>query len=195
MNVPVLHDFPLDPRCYSVRLALALLHIEHEVRPVDVMPGREHLTGIYRDLTPTGTLPVFETGTTALVGSVDVLVHLADGTEWAAPTTDWIDFATGPLEEFYSCREQALYTTDPVDVTAARAAMRTLDDLLACRTTDEAWVATDRPTVADLALFPAAALSRDIGIDHDRYPALRSWIRRIKQRSGFVEMPGIPVFP
>jgi len=195
VNIPVLHDFPLDPRCYSVRLALALLGVDHRVQPVDVFPGGAHLESPYRELTPTGELPVFETGTTTLVGSVDVLVHLADGTAWAAPSDDWIDFATGPLEQFYSCREQSLYTTDPVDVTAARAAVQSLDDLLASRTTNEAWVAADRPTVADIALFPAAALSRDIGIDHDRYPALRSWIRRIKQLPDFVEMPGIPVFP
>ena len=99
------------------------------------------------------------------------------------------------LAEFYSGRETSLYTTDAVDTTAARAVVQSLDDLLASHTTNEAWVAADRPTVADLALFPAAALSRDIGIDHDRYPALRSWIRRIKQLPGFVEMPGIPVFP
>ncbi|MEU5841899.1 glutathione S-transferase family protein [Rhodococcus sp. NPDC047139] len=195
MSIPVLHDFPLDPRCYSVRLALALLGIEHRVRPVDVFPGGAHLESPYREITPTGLLPVFETGTATLVGPVDVLGHLTDGTSWAAPSDEWIDFATGPLEEFYSGRETSLYTTDAVDTTAARAVVQSLDDLLASHTTNEAWVAADRPTVADLALFPAAALSRDIGIDHDRYPALRSWIRRIKQLPGFVEMPGIPVFP
>lgn len=194
MTVPVLHDFPLDPRCYSVRLALSLLGIEHRAEPVDVIPGGAHLTGRYRELTPTGLLPVLESGTAALVGSVPVLAHLAAGTPWAPPTSEWLTFADGPLEEIYTCRDTALYTTDPFDTTAARAVLQVLDDHLALNP-EHGWIATDRPTVADVALYPAAALSRDIGIDHDAYPALRSWMRRIKQLPGFVEMPGIPVFP
>ena len=40
--------------------------------------------------------------------------------------------------------------------------------------------------------FPAFALSRDFGIDHDAFPALRRWARRLRRLPGFVTMPGIP---
>ncbi|WP_407441132.1 glutathione S-transferase family protein [Rhodococcus sp. (in: high G+C Gram-positive bacteria)] len=194
MTIPVLHDFPLDPRCYSVRLALSMLGIEHRIEPVDVVPGGAHLTGRYRELTPSGMLPVLETDTAVLVGAERVLDHLAAGTRWAPPTAEWMAFASGPLELVYTCRDTALYTTDTVDTTGARAVLQILDDHLAL-CTERDWIAADRPTTADLALYPAAALSRDIGIDHDTLPALRRWMRRIKTLPGFVEMPGIPVFP
>ena len=38
------------------------------------------------------------------------------------------------------------------------------------------------------------ALSRDFGVEHDEYPALRRWIRRFRGIDGFVVMPGIPAF-
>jgi len=54
------------------------------------------------------------------------------------------------------------------------------------------WFVGASPTLADLALFPAIALSRDFDVDHDEYPALRRWMRRVRALPGFVTMPGIP---
>ncbi len=56
------------------------------------------------------------------------------------------------------------------------------------------WFAADGPTIADIALFPAIALSRDFGIDHDEFPALRRWMRRVRAVPGFITMPGIPSY-
>lgn len=195
MTYPVLHDFPLDPRCYSVRLALSLMELEHTTVPVDVLPGAKHLEGRYRELTPTGVLPVLETGEQVLVGMEAILEHVVAGTVWTPPDDRWLRFASEPLEQVYSCRERSLFTTGPIDDNAARTVLQEVDDHLAVSRPDGDWLTGDRPTAADLAVYPAAALSRDIGIDHDAYPALRRWMRLIKQLPGFVEMPGIPVFP
>ncbi|WP_164860681.1 glutathione S-transferase family protein [Rhodococcus sp. X156] len=196
----VLHDFALDPRCYAVRLALSVLGIDHQVRPVDVYPGGEHRGAVYRRLTPTGELPVVEHGGTVVVGTARVLQHLVQLTDhrrtWAGPGVDtWLEFSAGPLAAVYTARDTAMYTTEPFDPGAAVSALRTLDDHLALQRLQDHWVVGNRPTIADLALFPAAALSRDIGVDHDRFPALRHWMRKVKLLPGFTEMPGIPVFP
>ena len=50
----------------------------------------------------------------------------------------------------------------------------------------------ENATLAEIALFPAIALSRDFGVDHDEYPALRRWMRRVRTIPGFITMPGIP---
>lgn len=54
------------------------------------------------------------------------------------------------------------------------------------------WFVGDRPSLAEIALFPAIALSRDFGVDHEAYPALRRWMRRVRSIPGFLTMPGIP---
>ena len=56
------------------------------------------------------------------------------------------------------------------------------------------FVCGDAPTVADIALFPAVALSHDCGIGHEDYPALSLWQRRIRRLPNFLSMPGIPDF-
>jgi glutathione S-transferase len=68
-----------------------------------------------------------------------------------------------------------------------------MDDHMTARHFDgKEWFVGDRATLADLVLFPSFALSRDYGVDHDEYPALRRWIRRFRSLKGFHTMPGIP---
>ena len=56
------------------------------------------------------------------------------------------------------------------------------------------WLACNRPTIADIALFPSFALSRDYNVDHDAFPALRRWARAVRKVDGFITMPGIPEY-
>jgi len=95
-----------------------------------------------------------------------------------------------------AARQHSLFGT-PGDETSLRAAsaraVRIMDDHMTARGfTQLEWFAAGHPTIADIALFPAFALSRDFGIDHDEYPALRRWARRFRALPGFKTMPGIP---
>ena len=84
-------------------------------------------------------------------------------------------------------------TDNDATVSAAKAAFRAMDDYMTAREfADRFWFVGLTPTIADIALFPAFALSRDAGIEHDAYPALRRWMRRVRSLPGFRTMPGIP---
>ena len=75
----------------------------------------------------------------------------------------------------------------------ARRALRLVDDHLTLQGFKGlGFVAGPDVTLADLMLFPPFALSRDFGIDHDAFPALRNWARRVRTTKGFSTMPGIP---
>jgi glutathione S-transferase len=85
----------------------------------------------------------------------------------------------------------------PADMAAAirgaRGAFRDMEDHMTARELDGGdWFVGGKPTIADVALFPAIALSRDTGIEHDAYPALGRWIRRFRGLPGFRTMPGVP---
>jgi glutathione S-transferase len=68
-----------------------------------------------------------------------------------------------------------------------------MDDAMTGREHDGAsWFVGAEATLADIALFPSIALSRDFGVEHDEYPALRRWMRRVRGLDGFIAMPGIP---
>lgn len=194
-----LDDFELDLDCYKVRLGLALLGIEYAKEPVNRYPV---FSGSATEV------PVLHHGDRTVPGAENALRYLATefvpDTTWAPGEsvdgdrlTHWLDFCTNGFGAITAARHLALYTTDPLDeaVDLAKAAVQHLDDHLALQRIDNHWVIGPDPSIADIALFAGAALTRDIGIDRGPYPALRWWLRRLQSLPGFIAMPGIPVFP
>ncbi len=206
MSDIVLHNYDLDENCYKVRLALSLFSREVKVVAVNAFPGNEQRNPAYLALNPLGSLPILQDGGLTLWGAEAILVHLAKtqapDASWLpegpafAETMNWVFFAAGPLAVATSARALSLFGAKG-DLAAARAeaaaALQILEDHLALRAfRGRDWVAGDGPTIAEVALFPAFGLSRDFGIDHDEYPALRKWARRLRALPGFITMPGIP---
>jgi glutathione S-transferase len=203
----VLYNYELDDSCYRVRLALSLLGLEWQAVAVDVFPGKEHLSPPFLALNPSGRLPILRDGDLVLHGTEAILAHLArshdptgkwlpaQGVEFAE-VMQWLIFSAHDLGVTITARQHSLFGTrgDETSLrTASSRAIRIMDDHMTVRGfAQEEWFATEHPTIADIALFPAFALSRDFGIDHDEYPALRRWARRFRALPGFRTMPGIP---
>ena len=203
----VLYNYELDDSCYRVRLALSLLGLEWQAVAVDVFPGKEHLSPPFLALNPSGRLPILRDGDLVLHGTEAILAHLArshdptgkwlpaQGVEFAE-VMQWLIFSAHDLGATIAARQSSLFGT-PGDErllhAAASQAIRIMDDHMTARGFAQMeWFAAGHPTMADVALFPAYALSRDFGIDHDEYPALRRWARRFRTLPGFKTMPGIP---
>ena len=203
----VLYNYELDESCYKARLALSMLGLEWQAVAVDVFPGKEHLTLPYLAMNPSGRLPILKDGDFVLHGNEAILAHLAhshdptgqwlpaEGKTFAA-VMQWLNFSARDLDATLAARQQSLFNA-PGDEATLRAAclraIRIMDDHMTARGFGrEEWFAAPHATIADIALFPAFALSRDFGIDHDEYPALRRWARRFRALPGFKTMPGIP---
>ena len=203
----VLHDFELDENCYKVRLLLAALDIPFHRVAVDMVPVAEQTRPPLILINPLGTLPILEDGPAALRDAEAILIYLAtryDATRSWLPADPaalgqvamWLTFAARDLHAAVLARRHALFDAPadgPAVHVAARRAFRIMDDHMTARRLSGAdWVVGDAPTLADLALFPSFALSRDFGIEHEAYPALRRWVRRMRAVRGFRTMPGIP---
>ena len=207
----VLYDFALDENCYKVRLLLGMLGLDVKTVPVDMVPGAEQTRPPLRDKNPLATLPILEhrdgEATIVLREAEAILAYLArrydpedlwlpQGAAAFAETMAWLVFATRDLDVAVRARRAALWG-EPGDEVALRAAtttgLRAMEDHMTRRGFDGlVWFVAEGPTIADIALFPAFALSRDIGIDHESFPALRRWMRRVRSLPGFSAMPGIP---
>lgn len=209
MSGITLYDFELDENCYKVRLLLAALQVEYNRVAVDMVPGAEHARPPLLLLNPLASLPVLVRGDLVLRDAEAILAYLAVSCDparsWlpAEPgafgqVMMWLTFATRDLAAATLARRHLMFgeTADgPASIAAACRAFRIMDDHMTARAFDgESWFAGPGPTLADLALFPAIALSRDCGIDHEAYPALRRWMRDMRTIGGFVTMPGIPAF-
>jgi glutathione S-transferase len=203
----ILHDYELDSDAYKVRLLLSILGVAHEKVPVNVHPGREQTSEAYLALNPLGTLPILVDGDLVLREAEAILVYVAKGHDpkgsWLPQdpaalgvVTQWLLFAARDLAPANAARLHHMLEApgDPVALgKASRAAFRVMEDHMTKREfAGGKWFVGEGPTIADLALFPSMALSRDFGIDHDEYPALRRWMRRVRAIPGFLTMPGIP---
>jgi glutathione S-transferase len=202
-----LYDYHLDENGFRVRLLLSMLGLSFETVAVDKAPGREQEKPPMLALNPTGTLPILEEGDVRLFGTAAILVYLvrahAPDSPWLpADAADfgrvqqWLGFSGRHLKPAVDAREAALFTsegTSETDLKAARKAFRIMEDHMTLRQIEGLeWFVGTNPTLADLALLPSFALSRDSGIDHDEYPALRRWLRRFRALPGFITMPGVP---
>jgi glutathione S-transferase len=204
-----LHDYELDDNCYKVRLLLGALGLKVTKVAVDVHPGREQRSPKYLRLNPLGTLPILLDGDFVLHGAEAILAYLAhtyDAAQCWLPREPecfgsvmmWLGFAGGELRAASLARLHHMLEVEadaPRLDREARQAFCIMDDHMTRREFDGAgWFVGAAPTIADIALFPAIALSRDFGIEHDEYPALRRWMRRVRGVPGFVPMPGVPSF-
>jgi glutathione S-transferase len=202
-----LYDYHLDENGFRVRLLLSMLGLSFETVAVDKAPGREQQKPPMLALNPTGTLPILEDGDVRLFGTAAILAYLvrayAPDSPWLpAGAADfgrvqqWLGFSTRELKPAIDAREAALFTSEGAsdsDLSAARKAFRIMNDHVTLRQIEGFdWFVGGAPTLADLALLPSFALSRDCGIDHDEYPALRRWLRRFRALPGFITMPGVP---
>jgi glutathione S-transferase len=190
-----------------VRLALSVLGLKWRTVAVNAFPGKEQETLPFLAMNPLGTLPVLKDGGLTLFGAEAILAHLArsydpsgkwlplEGADFAG-VMQWLVFSAGALAVTVEARRSSLFDA-PGDGKALHGSagrmLRIMDDHMIARGFEGLdWFAASHATIADIALFPAFALSRDFGIDHDEYAALRRWARRVRGLAGFVTMPGIP---
>lgn len=207
MSGITLYNFELDDQCYQVRLMLSMLGVEYHAEAIDMMPGEEEKKPPMLAINPRGSLPVLVDGDLTIAGGGAALAHVASAHDPAgtwlprapaafAPVIHWLDFAMTMLPDAATARKVSLFGL-PGDIEALRAssvkAFRIMDDhILRRQIAGQEWFAGETATVADVALFPLFALSRDFGVDHDEFHGLRRWIRRFRALPGFISMPGIP---
>ena len=193
----ILYDNDLDADAYPVRLLLSLLGLGCERVIIDSSPLALRGHG------PRG--PVLDDDGARITGAAAVLRHLAarHAPQWlpASPGLGdpWLSALTSPRFAPRQARLLALFTAEgppPGLVEEATNRLQELDDHLTLGRVRRLVSGSrgQRPTIVDLAAFGPVALSNDYGVEHDAFPALRRWIRRVRALPGFIPMPGIPQF-
>ena len=200
-----LYDYILSPSCYKVRLMAALTGAKLEIRPVDFHPGAEHRGPELLALNPAGSIPIIEDDDLILTESSAMLAYLAAKTapEWlgsgsaeeTARIQQWLSFSHRLTGNLGGARlHEMLLRPGDIGVLQANgiAALRELEaGLFEQKMRGLRFLASDRPTIADIACFPYVALAPDGGVSLDPYPTIRLWSRALRSLDGFIEMPGI----
>jgi glutathione S-transferase len=196
-----LHGHELSGNSYKVRLLLELLGVPYTWIRVDLMAG-EHKGEAFLALNPFGQVPVLQEDGTTLADAQAILFYLAarlgDG-QWLpadplgqARVVRWLSTAAGEVRQGpESARLHHLFGVKAIPIDRASEKAAFLLDQLERHLTPRLWLELERPTIADIAVFPYVALAPDGGIDLAPYPNVGAWIGRIQALPGYRPMKGL----
>ena len=192
-----LYNMPLALNCYKVRILLSLLDIEHRLEPIDLLQNG-HQTPEFFALNPFGQLPVLTDGDLVLRDSQAILIWLARkyGDAWLGKNSDeeaevnsWLSAAAYELRLGpYDARLAVHFPWLCVNAEAVEENTAKALKLFEGRLSDREWLALDRPTIADVASFPAIAQCGDGNVSLDGYDATQAWLNRMRTLPGMVEI-------
>ncbi|PZU98462.1 MAG: glutathione S-transferase [Pseudanabaena sp.] len=197
-----IYGHEVSGNAYKVQLLASLLGVEYEWVRVDLMKG-EHKSPKYLARNPFGQIPILEDGDVTLADAQAILVYLArtyGGDEWLptdavglAQVVRWLSIAAGEVRQGVENARLFHLFGEGTKINIERATLKSqfILNQLNQHLRDRLWLEFERPTIADVAVFPYVALAKDGKIELDNYPHVLSWIERVKQLPNFVGMKGI----
>jgi glutathione S-transferase len=191
-----LYFHPISGHAHRARLFLSLIGAPVEIVTVDLAKG-EHKSPEYLAKNRFGQVPVLEDEGHFIADSNAILVYAATKfgkTDWlpedalgAARVQRWLSVAAGQIAFGPgAARLITIFKADyrPEEVIArAHAVLALLEAELA----GNQWIAADRPTIADVALYSYVARAPEGNVDLAPYANVRGWLARIEALPGFVE--------
>lgn len=186
--------------CYKLKLLCAEMGIGYDWREVDILAGETRTPG-FLEMNPNGKIPLLELPDGRhLAESNAILCFLADGSDFfngdafaRAQILQWLFFEQYSHEPYIATsRFIVRYLGRPPErqdeLNGKRAGGLQALAMMEGELSKRDYFAAGRFTIADIALFAYTHVADEGGFQLDNYPAINAWIRRIRERPGFVPM-------
>ena len=197
MSQRKLYNYPLSGNAYKVRLLLALLGLDYALVNIDLKAG-ENLTPEFKQLNPRAQIPVLADGDTVIWDSMAILVYLArrySNGEWLptdvaaeARVMQWLALSENELLYGLARSRAVLVLKRPFNLEQCQAEGKAGLAVLEQQLAGSDWLASDRPTIADIACYPYVMLAPAGEISLEDYPHVRQWLARVEVLPGWVPM-------
>lgn len=197
-----LYSHPISGHAHRARLFFSLIGAPVEIVEVDLAKG-EHKSPEYLAKNRFGQVPLLEDDGHFIADSNAILVYAAKKfakTEWlpqdpigAARVQRWLSVAAGQIAFGPgAARLVTIFKADyrPDEVIARAHAILAL---IEAELEGHDWIAADRATIADVALYSYIARAPEGNVDLAPYANVRAWLARIEALPGFVEFGKTPV--
>ena len=191
--------------CYKPRLLMALLGMPFRLVDVNSHDGSTRKPDFLAK-NPIGKVPLLEFPDGRRLAESDaMLLHLAEATAYLpadsfdrAKCYEWLFFEQYSHETAIAVRRSILMAPerahlrvperlDPL-LEAGHRALRVMETRLA----GSDWLAGDRYSVADIALYAYTHVAEEGGYDLEAYPGIRAWLQRIAAEPGHVPLDWRP---
>lgn len=195
-----LYDLELSGNCYKVRLFAALAQIPLSIEAVDFLGGA-HKRPPLIELNPWGEIPILVDNEVVLRDSQAILVYLASkyaDERWLprdaaglAEVMQWLSTTANEVQNGPASARLVDKFGYPIDKQNTLQRSARILPLLDAHLAKHQWLAQERPTIADCAVFPYVALAPEGGVSLADFPHIRQWLERVKALPHFLPMPGI----
>jgi glutathione S-transferase len=186
--------------CYKIRLLLAMLDIEYERIPTDILNG-ESRTDAFLELNPNGKLPLLITPEgTPLAESNAILFYLACDTPYLpqdnldqALTLQWMFFEQYSHEPFIATNRFWIHLERSAAEHAAQieanhprgmSALGVMETHLG----DHTWFTPGNFGIADIALYAYTHVAHEGDYDLFEFSAVRKWLEKVTDQPGFISI-------
>jgi glutathione S-transferase len=186
--------------CYKLQLACAQLGVDYDWQEIDVLQGETRSDG-FLAMNPNGKVPVASLPDGRYLSESNaILYYLAAGTDLAgsdvferANILRWMFFEQYSHEPYIAvARFIVRFLGNPPERRADLEARRTEGyralDTMERVLSEHPFIANDRYSIADIALYAYTHVAGDGGFSLSGYPRIRKWLRRIEQVDGHVPM-------
>jgi glutathione S-transferase len=198
MTTIKLYGTPLSGHCHRVEMLLRMLDIPHEY----IEAASQRPTEEFGKLNPLRQIPVLVDGGLVLSDSNAIMVYLVKRygakTSWlsddaveAAQIQRWLSIAAGEVRHGpASARMSILWNMKgEMDPVRAHEIAEKLLTVMDAHLVGRDYLATNNPTIADLACYSYIAHAPEGRISLTPYPAVRQWLARIEALPAFHPMP------
>ena len=210
-----LHEDPISPNCYKIRLSAALLSIPLERRTYSILKGETRTPEFLQTISSFGRIPVLQIGdSTFLTESNAACFYLADvassSKSESSPTLiprdpldraqmlRWMFFEQNQHEVNIATLRYWLLIIGKDHLEAARIAQldgkrKAGEQVLDCMNehltmSKSGWFVGDSISLADVCLFAYTHVSHHAGFDLGNWPAVQKWCEKVKTLENYVEM-------
>jgi len=197
-----LYHHPLSGHAHRAALFLSLIGAPYDIVTVDI-GNAQHKSAEFLKLNTFGQIPVLDDDGVIIPDSNAIMIYAAmkfgrrdwwpDDALGQARVQRWLSVAAGQLAFGPAAARLITLFNAPfnaVEVIARAHAILTLIDGELAGTD---WIALDRPTIADIALYSYVARAPEGNVDLAPYPRARAWLGRIEALPGFLPFASSPV--
>ncbi len=195
------YDTP-SGHAHRARLFLSLIGHPAEIVTVDLANGAHKALDFLR-INRFGQVPVLDDGGVIIPDSNAIMIYLAKKlgkTDWlpedakgAATVQRWLSVAAGEIAYGPSAARLITLFGAKLDADEVIKRAHAILSLIEAELTDRQWIAADRPTIADVALYSYIASAPEGNVDTSGYSAIHGWLKRIEALPGFFPFQQYPV--
>ncbi len=195
-----LYNIPVSGNCHKIRLLMSFLGLEYKTHNLDIVSLEQH-SPQYLSINAFAQAPALIDGDNIIRDSQAILVYLAktygDADWWptvpveTAHIIEWLSTAANEITHGPALLRAHYKFARQIDFKQTHSVTEKVLSILEQHLGFNNWLVANKPSIADIAIYPYLALAHEGHVDLKPYQHILEWMARFESLPNFITMPGI----